>query len=130
MWFALLEAPVAGLHYHVKIEELKTFVEGSPLTLHREPENIHDKNAVRVDLAGRKIGYIPRVYSPMIAALMDNDYELSCVIDEVLPKKGICDFKLMMLKDEDTGLLATRKGPFDPNELPVSGDTALGQDKG
>lgn len=39
--------------------------------LHREPNNPHDGNAIRVDIAGRTVGYIPRVDAAVFAPMMD-----------------------------------------------------------
>ena len=37
----------------------------------REPENLHDPNAIRVELAGLFLGYIPRDLARDLAPLMD-----------------------------------------------------------
>lgn len=40
-------------------------------TLHREPGNPHDANAIRVDIHGKTVGYIPRGDAAAIAPIMD-----------------------------------------------------------
>ncbi len=39
-------------------------------TLHREPENVHDGNAVRVEINGRQVGYLPRAIAPQYKELL------------------------------------------------------------
>lgn len=40
-------------------------------TLIREPRNAHDGNAIRVDIGGRTVGYVPRADARAIAPIMD-----------------------------------------------------------
>lgn len=64
-------SPLAGFQFHAGKQlwdEIKT---GDRLTLAREPDNIHDPNAVRVDWRGAKLGYLPRAENRTVAAEMD-----------------------------------------------------------
>ncbi len=64
-------SPVAGLrHYEASAvwRELKT---GDRLELVREPENLYDSNAIRVEWRGRKLGYLPRRDNPAVARQLD-----------------------------------------------------------
>jgi hypothetical protein len=45
---------------------------GQPLELRREPHNAYDKRAVEVYHGLQKLGYVPAVDSPMVAAVMDS----------------------------------------------------------
>ncbi len=45
---------------------------GDPLTLAREPDNLHDRNAVRVEWRGHKLGYVPRLENRAVARHMDS----------------------------------------------------------
>jgi hypothetical protein len=47
-------------------------VESGPVQLVREPENIYDPNAIRLDYKGKKLGYVPRAHSTVLAKLIDN----------------------------------------------------------
>ena len=75
--FEIVSGRVAGLSYHVGHEEVVALLPtNTPLQLVREPTNAHDGNAVRLDVSGRKIGYVPATMSRMIAALIDNGYDV------------------------------------------------------
>lgn len=45
---------------------------GDPVVLVREPNNIHDRNAVLVTARGRGIGYLPRNCAHIVAQWMDS----------------------------------------------------------
>ena len=64
-------SPLAGFQYHAGAsvwEELKV---GDRLALSREPDNPHDRHAVRVDWRGQQLGYLPRAENHAVAAEMD-----------------------------------------------------------
>ncbi len=42
----------------------------------REPQNLHDPNAIRVETQGKYLGYIPKSLAEKIAPLMDNGVQL------------------------------------------------------
>jgi hypothetical protein len=44
---------------------------GDRLTLTREADNRHDRNAVRVDWNGEKLGYVPRAENRAVAQALD-----------------------------------------------------------
>lgn len=48
------------------------------LTLRREQQNKHDKNAVAVYRHDKKLGYVPRGLAAEIAALIDFGVEIKC----------------------------------------------------
>lgn len=98
--FTLFEPNIAGLSHHANAALLETVAEGSALVLVREPQNAYDQNAVRIDWQGRKLGYVPAMYSPIIAALLDNGYTLRAVVGEVVARKGICTAQLRMPRME------------------------------
>lgn len=43
----------------------------SPIFIEREPDNVHDANAIKVLTDGGQIGYIGRDYSSILAGYMD-----------------------------------------------------------
>ena len=60
----------------VAIAALRT---GEVLTLRREPDNPHDRNAVAVHAAdGTKLGYVPRVDAGAVAKVLDRELTCSC----------------------------------------------------
>jgi hypothetical protein len=64
-------SPLAGFRYGeagLVWSELRL---GDRLDLVREPENPHDRNAVRVEWRGRKLGYVPRAENEALAWAMD-----------------------------------------------------------
>lgn len=51
---------VAGLvHGDFDVQRLR-LAKGDTVRLKREPENAHDQNAIRIELDGRKLGYVPK----------------------------------------------------------------------
>ena len=74
--FGLVQVTVAGVAHHNTFDDLRGLGIGSTLTLTREPENPHDRNAVLVGWSGRKLGYIPRNIAPLVARVMDAGYPL------------------------------------------------------
>ena len=64
----LLRAPIAGLRYNTRHELLVDITVGDPVQLVLEPENTHDPDAVRVEHAGLKLGYLPRWGNQAVAA--------------------------------------------------------------
>lgn len=64
-------SPLAGFQYHAGGELWPELRVGDVLTLVREPDNQHDRNAVRVEWQGRKLGYLPRAENRAVAAEMD-----------------------------------------------------------
>ena len=64
-------SPLAGSQYYA----LDTFWDGirigDPLTLIREPDNRHDRNAIRVEWRGHKLGYVPRAENRAAARALD-----------------------------------------------------------
>ncbi|MBR4877012.1 MAG: SEL1-like repeat protein, partial [Rhodocyclaceae bacterium] len=67
----LLRCPVAGFQYHQGKTVWHRLKTGALLDLVREPENPHDAQAVRIELEGVQIGYVPRADNAAIAHLMD-----------------------------------------------------------
>lgn len=68
--------PLAGFQHH-NGEALWPFVTvGDRLELKREPGNPHDRNAIRVDWNGRKLGYLPANRNQTTALLLDNHVPL------------------------------------------------------
>ena len=72
----LQDSPLAGFQYHAgKILWTRMRV-GDALTLVREPDNVHDAKAVRVEWQGQKIGYVPRRENADVARFMDGGQAL------------------------------------------------------
>jgi hypothetical protein len=64
-------SPLAGFQYHAGAAVWSDLKVGDQLTLIREPDNLHDARAVRVEWRGVQLGYLPRVENEAVAAAMD-----------------------------------------------------------
>lgn len=62
---------VAGFAHHGGPGVLDQLAPGTGLTLVREPDNLHDPHAVRIDGCGVTLGYVPRGHNASIAARLD-----------------------------------------------------------
>jgi hypothetical protein len=65
------QCPMAGFQHHDGEALWHYLTVGDSLELRREPNNPHDKHAIRIDWNGRKIGYIPRTQNETAARLID-----------------------------------------------------------
>jgi hypothetical protein len=73
-------SPLAGYQYHAGNEVWGTLRVGDALTLTREPDNRHDRNAVRIDWHGHQLGYLPRAENRDIAAELDRGTKIEARI--------------------------------------------------
>ena len=64
-------SPLAGRQYYAVAQVRDEIKLGDRLTLTREPDNHHDRNAVRVDWTGHKLGYVPRAENRAAARALD-----------------------------------------------------------
>lgn len=76
----LQDSPLAGFQYHAGKALWPQLRVGDALTLVREPDNVHDARAVRVEWQGRKIGYVPRRENTDVARLMDGGQHVAARI--------------------------------------------------
>lgn len=68
----LQDSPLAGFQFHAGKKLWPQMRVGDRLVLVREPENAHDRLAIRVEWQGQHIGYVPRRENGDIARLMDH----------------------------------------------------------
>jgi hypothetical protein len=68
--YKLTTLKVAGLQYGECVDE--EFIPGEDLILTREPQNQYDRYAVAIYKEAKKVGYIPKIYSRIIASMLDN----------------------------------------------------------
>ena len=86
----------AGRHHAAALAS-DAFAPGSPLTLHRDPENAHDPNAIGVrDAAGdEQAGWVPRDLAARLAGELDAGRPWSAVVlrerrvDPRSPREGL-----------------------------------------
>lgn len=82
----LLFAHVAGFEYHAGPRLFDQLAPGQPLALVREPDNPHDRLAMRIDWQGEKLGYVPRPDNAEIARRLDAGGRLVARIAEFDPE--------------------------------------------
>jgi hypothetical protein len=76
-------SPLAGFR-HYEAPNLWTEISpGDALTLVREPENPHDRNAVRVEWRTFKLGYIPRTQNESVARQLERGTRLLARVSKV-----------------------------------------------
>ncbi len=64
-------SPLAGFQFYAGRELWDEMKVGDALVLVREPQNLHDPHAIRVEWRGRKLGYLPRAENRAVSAEMD-----------------------------------------------------------
>ena len=64
-------SPLAGSQYYAASKVWNDIRVGDRLTLIREPENRHDRHAIRVEWNGHKLGYVPRAENRAAAQALD-----------------------------------------------------------
>lgn len=78
---------VAGFQYHMGEALWIRLAIGDALQLIREPENRYDRQAVRVEWKGHKIGYMPRLENHAVAQLLDRGKEIDARIEALRVSK-------------------------------------------
>lgn len=81
----LLFAHIAGYQHHAGPRLEEELASGQPLALVREPDNPHDRLAVRIEWNGEKLGYVPRAHNAEIARRLDAGERLVARIAEIDP---------------------------------------------
>lgn len=76
----LQRSPLAGFQYHEGEKLWPQLSVGAALSLVREADNRHDQRAVRIDLQGIKLGYLPRIDNAAVSQLMDRGQSLAAYI--------------------------------------------------
>ena len=76
---------VAGFRFHDGPGMIGRMREGDPVSLVREPDNPHDRHAVRIDYAGRSIGYVPRTVSEHVVWALGDRAAAPGVISRLAP---------------------------------------------
>ena len=72
----LQNSPLAGSQYYAASTSWTDIRVGDRLTLIREPDNRHDRHAIRVEWNGHKLGYVPRAENKAAARAMDGGEKL------------------------------------------------------
>lgn len=72
----LQRSSLAGSQYYAVGEQWQQLQVGDRLELIREPDNRHDRFAVRVEWRGHKLGYVPRANNRAVATALDDGERL------------------------------------------------------
>ena len=75
-------SPLAGSQYYAVTRVWNEIKLGDRLTLTREPDNRHDRNAVRVDWNGQQLGYVPRAENRAVAHALDAGEKLEARVSK------------------------------------------------
>ena len=76
-------SPLAGSQYYAVSEQWQQMAVGDRLDMIREPDNRHDRRAIRVEWRGHKLGYVPRAENRAVAAAMDQGDRLVARISKL-----------------------------------------------
>jgi hypothetical protein len=95
----LAETAVAGLEYHVCQKDLSRILTAGRFRLEREPSNRFDRYAVRVcSSGGRKIGYVPRYASRLVAGELDHGRRVFVRLHRTDPVENRISMQLYTIK--------------------------------
>jgi len=81
-------SPLAGSQFYALGDFWTTIKIGDALELIREPDNQHDRNAIRVAWRGHQLGYVPRAENRAVAAAMDAGERLSARVSAMSDNKN------------------------------------------
>lgn len=81
-------SPLAGSQYHALSEVADQIRVGDPLTLQRNPENPHDRNAIQVRWQGHLLGFVPRRENKAVARAMDQGVPLTARVVALRPEES------------------------------------------
>jgi len=81
-------SPLAGFQYYAGKAMWRELHEGDALALVREPENVHDSSAVRVEWRGVKLGYVPRRDNAAVARMLDNGTAMNARITRLTKSRN------------------------------------------
>lgn len=76
-------SPLAGSQFYAVAEVWPQIRLGDRLTLIREPDNRHDRSAVRVEWQGRQLGYVPRAENRAVARALDDGEKLEARVSRL-----------------------------------------------
>ncbi len=81
-------SPLAGSQFYALEAFWSEIKVGDPLKLIREPDNKHDRNAIRVEWRSHQLGYVPRAQNRAVAAAMDAGDRLTARVSSLSDNKN------------------------------------------
>ena len=76
-------SPLAGSQYYSANRVWGEIRIGDRLSLARERDNRHDRNAVRVEWKGQTLGYVPRAENRAVAQALDTGEQLEAKVSRL-----------------------------------------------
>lgn len=76
-------SPLAGSQFYNANQIWNEIRVGDRLTLTREPDNRHDRKAIRVEWNGQQLGYVPRAENRAVAEALDNGEALEARVSKL-----------------------------------------------
>ncbi len=80
-------SPLAGFNYHQAPVVWKAMRVGDALELAREPDNVHDARAIRIQWQGHRLGYVPRAQNAALAWALDRGERLDARVSRLQPHR-------------------------------------------
>lgn len=113
------EMPVVGLPYHANgVLSVEEFLADDGPGMHqltaqlvREPRNPYDRNAIRVDVLGDTVGYMPAEYAAVVAPRLDKagkDLSVTCPVAVATDQEGSTRYMRLDIV-YDAGTVAARE---------------------
>lgn len=81
-------SPLAGAQYYETNVLWNDMKVDDPLKLVREPDNMYDTQAIRIEWQGHKLGYLPRAENRAVASEMDQGTRVEARIGNMVPHKN------------------------------------------
>ena len=81
-------SPLAGSQFYALETFWAEIKVGDALALIREPDNKHDRNAIRVEWRGHQLGYVPRAQNRAVAAAIDAGDRLTARVSSLSDNKN------------------------------------------
>ena len=76
-------SPLAGSQFYAVSKVWNEIRIGDRLALIREPDNHHDRNAIRIDWKGQQLGYVPRAENRAVARALDAGESLEARVSKL-----------------------------------------------
>lgn len=94
---------LAGARYYKNDNLGFLFKQGEQVLLFQEPDNVHDKNAVKVvNLRGQQIGHMPKDFTKEIGKDLENGYYYKVIIDSIIDDLLYPYISLKLIRHSDT----------------------------
>lgn len=101
---SIIYTKVSGVNYGNRQEIINKLTYSDMLTLEREFDNVHDKNAVAVISRCGKIGYIPKEQAKLVAKAIDSGETYKCNIEAITHYTTFLGLDLKLVNQEEKSI--------------------------